>query len=136
MIGLTTFYFKLHSTDLTGRISRITNDLVDLYTILFKYHEFADIFSKAKAETLAPYYLYNLQIKLKNGKNLSIRTIYLLSTTKQEVLKEFISRDLNTRFIHLTSFSHRVSVLFIKKKMAFSIYILTFKNLTTLYVKG
>ena len=96
-----------------------TQHKVQVITILFKYYKFADIFSKAKAETLASYYLYNIQIKLKNEKNLSIRTIYSLSTTKQEVLKEFISRNLNTRFIHLISFPHRVPVLFIKKKDSF-----------------
>ena len=60
MIGSTAFYLILHSTNFTRRVVRITSDLVNLSTILSEYHEFADIFSKAKAETLALYYLYDL----------------------------------------------------------------------------
>ena len=63
MIGSTTFYLILYFIDLARKVVRITNDLVDLSTILSKYYKFTDIFSKAKAETLVFYYSYNLQIK-------------------------------------------------------------------------
>ena len=86
MIGLTTFCFTLHSTNLTGRTVRITRNSVNLSAVPPKYHKFSDIFSKAKAEILALYCLYNLQIKLENRKKLPIRTIYLLSTVEQEAL--------------------------------------------------
>jgi len=75
------------------------NNLVNLSTVPIKYHKFADIFSKAKAETLVLHHLYNLQIKLEDEEKLPIRTIYLLSTTEKEALKEIISKNLNTRFI-------------------------------------
>jgi len=75
------------------------NDLVNLSTVPIKYHKFADIFGKARAETLALHHLYNLQIKLEDEEKPSIRTIYLLSTTEQEALKKIISKNLNTRFI-------------------------------------
>ena len=91
MAGLTTFHLALHLTDLAERAARITNELVNLSTVLPKYHEFTDIFSKTKAKILALHYLYNLQIKLENRENPSVRIIYLLSTTKQEALKKFIS---------------------------------------------
>jgi len=94
-----TFYLILCPIDLARKAARITNDLVDLSAVLTKYYEFIDVFSKAKAEILAPYYFYDLQIKLENREKLSIRTIYLLSTAEQEVLKEFIYKNLNTRFI-------------------------------------
>lgn len=119
MLELTTFCLTLCSTNLARRVARITNDLVNLFTILTKYHEFTNVFSKARAKTLALYYLYNLQIKLEDREKLSIRTIYLLSTTKQEAFKEFISRNLNTRFIQLISSPYGVLVLFIKKKDSF-----------------
>lgn len=99
MLGLTTSCLILCSTDLTRRAVRIMNKLVDLSIVSTKYHKFANIFIKAKAETLASYHLYNLQIKLEDGENLPIRVICLLSTTKQEALKEFINKNLNIRFI-------------------------------------
>ena len=96
MIGFMTFCFALHSIDLTRKEVKITNDLVDLFTVPPKYHEFIDIFSKAKVETLVLHHFYNLQIKLENEEKLLIRTIYLLSAAEQEVLKEFIYENFNT----------------------------------------
>ena len=66
-----------------------------------------------KAETLAPiaYMIYGSNWKIE--KKLSVGAIYSLSTTEQEVLKEFIH---NNGFICPTSFSHRVSILFVKRK--------------------
>jgi len=116
MIGLTTFYLVLHSTNLTRRVARIISDLVNLSAVPPKYHKFADIFDKVKAETLTLYCLYNLHIKLENREKASIRTIYLLSTAEKEVSKKFICKNLNTRFIHPISFSDRASILFVKKK--------------------
>jgi len=60
MISSATFCLTLHSTNLAGRAAKITSDIVDLSTVPAKYHEFADIFSKVKAETLTFYHLYNL----------------------------------------------------------------------------
>ena len=39
-----------------------------------------------------------------------------MSKFKQKTLKEFINKNLTNRFICSTSFSHRVPVLFVKKK--------------------
>ena len=75
-----------------------------------------DVFSKAKVEILVFHHSYNLQIKLENGEKPLIRTIYSLSTVEQEMLKEFIYKNLNMRFIQSISFSHRTLVLFVKKK--------------------
>ena len=75
------------------------NEPVNLSTVPTKYYKFADILNKAKAEILALYCLYNLQIKLEDREKLPIRTIYLLLTTKKEAFKEFISENLKTRFI-------------------------------------
>jgi len=44
----------------TWQAARIMNDLVNLSTVPIKYHKFADIFGKARAETLALHHLYNL----------------------------------------------------------------------------
>jgi len=98
MLESITFYLTLCSADLAGKTVRIMYDLVNLSTVSTEY-KFADIFSKVKAETLALYYLYNLQIKLEDEEKLFVETIYLLSTTEQNAFKEFISKNLNTGFI-------------------------------------
>ena len=74
------------------------NDPVNLSAILTEYYKFA-IFSKTKSEAMISHCSYDPQIKLKDGEKLPVRTTYLLLTTKQEALKEFISKNLNTRFI-------------------------------------
>lgn len=108
MLELTIFYLILYSINFTKRSTRILNDLVDLSAILTKYHKFGNISSKTKAKTLVLHHLYNLQIKLENKEKLPIKIMYSLSTTKQETLKEFISKNLNTKFIYPTSFLYRV----------------------------
>ena len=56
------------------------NEPVNLFTVPTKYYKFANIFSKE--EPLELHYLYNLQIKSKDGEKLPVGIIYLLPTTK------------------------------------------------------
>ena len=65
---------------------------------------------------MASYYLYNLQIKLEDRAKLLIGTLHLLSIMEQEVLKNFISENLNTGFIHPIFSPYRMPILFVKKK--------------------
>jgi len=71
----------------------------NLSNVPSKYHEFADVFSKTKAETLSPHHPYDLKINLEEGVQPSVGLIYSLSASKQEALKEFIEENLNTGFI-------------------------------------
>jgi len=64
-----------------------------------KYYEFADIFSKTRAETLASHYPYDLWIDLDKNAYSLVDIIYSLSTLEQEALKEFINKNLSTGFI-------------------------------------
>jgi len=88
----------------------------DLSNVPSEYHEFADIFSKTKAEVLTPHYPYDLKINLEEGAQPLVGPIYSLSASEQEVLKEFIEENLNTGFIRPTLSLHSAPVLFIKKK--------------------
>jgi len=71
----------------------------DLSNIPSEYHEFADIFSKTKAETLPPHYPYDLKINLEEGAQSLVGPIYSLLASEQEALKEFIEKNLNMGFI-------------------------------------
>ena len=99
MMGFIILCLILCLTDLTRKAVRITSNPVDLSAILSKYYKFVNILNKAKAEILAFHHSYNLQIKLENREKPSIRTIYSLSIAKQEMLKEFIWKNLNIGFI-------------------------------------
>ena len=71
----------------------------DLSNVLSKYHKFANIFSKTKAEALPPHCSYDLKINLEEGAQPPVSPIYSLSASEQEALKEFIEENLNTGFI-------------------------------------
>jgi len=88
----------------------------DLSNIPSKYYEFADIFSKTKADVLTSHCSYNLQINLEEGAQPPVGPIYSLSTSEQEALKKFIEKNLNMDFIQPISSPHSALVLFIKKK--------------------
>ena len=62
----------------------------DLSNVPSEYHEFANVFSKIKAEFLAPYCLYDLKINLEEDAQPLVGPIYFLLASKQETLKEFI----------------------------------------------
>ena len=71
----------------------------DLSNVLSEYHEFADIFSKTKAEVLPLHHPYDLKINLEEGAQPLVGPICSLSTSEQVALKEFIEENLNTGFI-------------------------------------
>ena len=89
---------------------------INLSSIPEEYHEYADVFSKSKAETLAPYHSYDLQIDLEKNSHPLVWTIYFLSKFEQEALKEFIDENLTNGFIRSTTSPHEAPVLFVKKK--------------------
>jgi len=89
---------------------------IDLFSIPEEYHEYADVFSKSKAETLASHRPYDLRIDLEKDSHPLVGTIYSLSKFEQETLKEFIDKNLTNGFIRSTSSPYGALVLFVKKK--------------------
>jgi len=112
--GSKIFSLQFHST--IQAKSTTVSEKIDLSAIPKEYHKYADVFSKSKAETLAPHHPYDLRIDLEKDSHPPVGTIYSLSKFEQEALKEFIDENLTNGFICLTSSSHRAPVLFIKKK--------------------
>jgi len=113
--GSHNFELCLCSLDIQANSSKLAGT-PNLSNISSKYHEFANVFSKTKAETLPPHCPYDLKINLEEGTQSPVGPIYSLSASEQEALKEFIEENLNTDFIQLTSSLHSALVLFIKKK--------------------
>jgi len=112
--GSKTFSLQFHST-IQAKFTTISEE-IDLSAIPEEYHEYADVFSKSKAETLAPHRPYDLRIDLEKDFYPLVGTIYSLSKFEQEALKEFIDENLTNGFIRSTFSPHRAPVLFVKKK--------------------
>ena len=92
-------------------------DPVDLEGVPEEYHDFANVvFSKVKADMLAPCRPYDLKITLEDGTSPPQPSLYLLSTSELETLQEFLDEHLNIGFIQPSSSLHGVPILFIKKK--------------------
>ena len=109
------FKLCLCSSDIQTNFTKLV-ETPDLSNVPFKYHEFADVFSKTKAEVLTSHYPYNLKINLEEGAQPPVGPIYSLLASEQEALKEFIEENLNMGFIWSTSSLHSLLVLFVKKK--------------------
>jgi len=109
------FGLCLHSSDIQANSAELA-EAPNLSNVPSEYHEFADIFSKTKAEVLTPHHSYDLKINLEEGAQPPVGPIYSLLASEQEALKEFIEENLNTDFIQPISSLHGVPVLFVKKK--------------------
>src|SRR5258706_6694746 len=80
------------------------------------YHEFQDVFSDAKANTLPPHRPYNLQISLEEGAKSFHGPIYSLSPPELTALQEFLEEHTQNGFICPTKSPWGAPVLFVKKK--------------------
>ena len=115
LLGSHNFKLCLCSLDIQTNSTKLA-ETPDLSNVPSEYHEFADIFSKTKAEILPPHCPYNLKINLEEDAQPLVGPIYSLSASEQEALKEFIEENLNMGFIWPISSPHGAPVLFIKKK--------------------
>jgi len=115
LLGSHNFELCLCSLDIQANSTKLA-ETSDLSNVPSEYHRFADVFSKTKAETLPSHRSYDLKINLEEGAQPLVGPIYFLSVSKQEALKEFIEKNLNTCFIQPTSSLHGTLVLFVKKK--------------------
>jgi hypothetical protein len=100
----------------SARAASASADLVDLKDLRKEYNDFADVFSKSKADTLAPHRLYDLKIQLEDSASPPQPPIYLLSTSELATLQEFLDEHLSMGYIQPTRSSHGAPIHFIKKK--------------------
>jgi len=96
--------------------SSSTSTPPDLGIVPPEYHDYVDVFSKAKASELPPHRNYDLKIELEEGTSPPLGTLYSLSPVELSALQTFINKNLNTGFICPTASSHVAPVLFVKKK--------------------
>ena len=96
--GSHNFELYLRSLDIQANSAKLA-ETSDLSNVPSEYHEFANVFSKTKAEALSSHCPYDLKINLEKGTQPLVGPIYFLSASEQEALKEFIEENLNMGFI-------------------------------------
>ena len=114
--GMKTFRIHLSNISVSANSASIFKEAPDLSNVPEEYHDYADVFSKAKAEKLALHRPYDLKINLEEGTSPLIIPMYPLSQSKLEVLHNFLDDHLRTGFICQTSSSHGARVIFALKK--------------------
>ena len=116
--GAMNFTLYIHAEDAKLRSAAASPpvDTPNLASVPTIYHDFADVFSKAKATTLAPHHEYDLCINLEEGASALLGTVYSLSQTELGVLRMFIDEHLSYSFIKQSTSAHGAPVLFIHKK--------------------
>ena len=118
--GSVKYQLQLHPSSEVKGWSSSTSPALDLSSVPPEYHDYADVFSKAKASELPPHCDYDLKIDLEEGTSPPLGTLYSLSPVELSALWTFIDENLGTGFIRPTASSHAALVLFIKKKGWFS----------------
>ena len=88
----------------------------DLSTIPLEYHEFADLFSKKKADELPPHQPYDHTIPLESGKAPPFGPIYKLSPLELEAVRVYVKENLRKGFIRHSQSPCGAPIVFAKKK--------------------
>ena len=100
--------FKLQASS----ISKAT--LANLSNVPEEYHDFADVFSKAKSNKLPEHCPYDIKINLEEGTSLG--TMYSISQVELQALQAFLDENLSSRMVCPSQSPHGAPILFIKKK--------------------
>ena len=114
--GSNAFTLNTTPTHTVSAAASASAEPIDLSNVPSVYHEFADVFSKVKADTLPPHRSFDLKISLEDGSLPPYGPIYSLSQTELQALREFIDDNLSTGFIRPSTSPHGAPVLFVKKK--------------------
>jgi hypothetical protein len=114
---LGTQQFTLNLKDISAQASSTSQSTPPgISSIPEEYHDFTDVFDKAKADTLALHRPYDLKINLEEDSTLPLGHMYSLSQTELVTLREFIDGHLATGFIRPSQSPYGAPVLFTKKK--------------------
>ena len=113
--GTQSFRIHLSDTSLSAKSASVSDEAPDLSLIPEEYHDYVDVFDKAKSMQLALHCPYDLKIDLEEGASPPIILMYPLSQVELKTLREFIDEHLRTGFIRSSSSPHR-AVLFARKK--------------------
>ena len=116
--GSTVFSLTVSNSDSLPSSSAFsaTTDTVNLDRVPDEFHEYADVFSKSRANELAQHRPYDLKIELEEGAEPPVGRMYSLSDRELQALRQFLDENLATGFIRPSRSSHGAPILFAKKK--------------------
>ncbi|GAA5916771.1 hypothetical protein JCM5296_001318 [Sporobolomyces johnsonii] len=101
-----------------------------------KYHEWLDVFSKTRADSLPEHRRYDLKIDLELDKNVPASRIYPLSAAELDVLADYIDSHLKSGFIRPSKSPVGAPILFIKKKDGSLRLCVDYHNLNSVTIKN
>jgi len=114
--GSQTFSLSLKDEEVSGHSTTTAPSGSNMEGVPECYHDFANVFSKSKAKTLAPHQDYNLKIEIEDGAKPPLGLIYALSESELVALREFINEHLAMGFIRSSKSPFGTPVFFVKKK--------------------
>ena len=91
-------------------------DHPDLSSVPSQYHDFADVFSKSKADSLPEHRPYDLKINLEDGAQPPLGPIYSLSSSELQALRVYLDENLAIGTIRPSKSPFGAPILFVKKK--------------------
>ena len=111
---------------------------VDPATVLPpQYHKFLNVFSKDKANKLPSHHLgVDHKIKIEPGTQLPSGPLYGMSRDELEVLKKYLTENLNKGFIQVSSSPVTAPVLFVRKPGGGLHFCMDHQGLNTITVKN
>ena len=111
---------------------------VDSATLLpAQYHKFLDIFSKDDADKLPPLHPgVDHKIKMEPGTQALSGPLYSMSREELEVLKKYLTENLNKGFIQVSSSPAATPVLFVKKPGGGLCFCVDYRALNTITIKN
>ena len=118
--GSVSFQMQLSSEGVLGKAT--SAEPTDVSSIPEDYHEFADIFSKGKADSLPPHRPYDLKIDIDGTPPPS--RMYSLSHSELETLCSFIEEHVNLGFIRPSKSPHGAPILLSKRRKAAYTFVL------------
>ena len=86
LLGSHCYKIHLSNPSISTNSASISDEAPDLSQVPKEYHDFADVFSKNKAFTLAPHRPYDLKIDLEEGATPPVTQMYLLSQVELQTL--------------------------------------------------
>ena len=113
--GSTIFSLSLSASSSASAFS-VTAEPVKLDLVPEEFHDFQDVFSKSRANILAPHRPYDLKIDLEEGAEPPVGRMYSLSERELQALRTFLDENIQTGFIRQSTSPHGAPILFAKKK--------------------
>ena len=114
--GAQSFRIQLSEQTVSGKSASVPDSAPDLSYVPEEYHDFADVFSTSKADSLAPHRPYDIKINLEEGTAPPVGAVYSLSQSEVQTLREFIDEHVRIGYIRPSNSPHGAPVLFVRKK--------------------